>query len=159
MATPVNRQCLCSHHVYTVWTIRQIASAEYHILEVLNFELTTPTQAAWIEIFARRLSLWEEQRQQPYHPHIPLPIVLPDGAHLIAEAHLRKHSLSVNSRASQIGWSLSLVHIRRLLGMSGTGGSSPEVSQLRIVPSLVERHATFFLSFVHVAPCSHWKCT
>ena len=61
---------------------------------------------------------------------------------------------SLREFQSQSNRSLRLVRFRRLLGMSGTDWRSPEVAQLRIAPSLV----AFFLSFVHVAPCSHWKC-
>ena len=46
----------------------------------------------------------------PHIPHVPS-IVFADGAHLIAEAHVRDHSFSANSRASQIGastWFLSV---------------------------------------------------
>ena len=38
--------------------MQQIASAEFRIFEIDNFELATPTPAAWIEIFERRLPLW-----------------------------------------------------------------------------------------------------
>ena len=36
--------------LHTGWTIQQIVTAEYHIPEVLNHDLTTPTPAAWIEV-------------------------------------------------------------------------------------------------------------
>ena len=86
----------------------KIVSAEYHILEVPNYELTTPTPAAWIEIFERRLSPREEQQlQQPYHPHIPLA----HGAHLLAEAYVRDNPFSANSRASQIGASARFISV------------------------------------------------
>ena len=47
--------------LHTAWTIQQVARAEFH-LEILNSELATPTPAAWIDIFGRRPSLWEEQQ-------------------------------------------------------------------------------------------------
>ena len=108
------RQLHNAPSLQTAWTIQQILCAEYHILEVFEYELITPTQAALIEVFERRLSLWEGQQiQQPCHPHIPLlaPIVFADGTHLFAEAYVRDHSLSVNSSASQIGasaWFMSV---------------------------------------------------
>ena len=50
-------------------TIQQFITEEYRILEVLNYEVTTPMPAAWIEVFERRLSLGQElQLQQPYPP-------------------------------------------------------------------------------------------
>ena len=69
------RQLHNAPSLHIAWTIQQKnSSAKYHILEVLNYELTTPTPAAWSEIFERRLSLREEQQlQQPHRSHIPLP--------------------------------------------------------------------------------------
>ena len=56
--------------LHTAWTIQQVRRAEFHILEVLNYELATPTPAAWIEIFERRLSLCDEQQLLlPQHPN------------------------------------------------------------------------------------------
>ena len=59
-----------------------------------------------IEVFERRLSLWQEQQlQPPFRPHIPrAPLaVLADSAHLIAEVYIRDHPFTANSRASQVG--------------------------------------------------------
>ena len=42
--------------------------------------------------------------------------------------------------------------------MSRTDRSPFEVTQRRFAPLLVVRHSTFSLSFVHVAPCSPYKC-
>ena len=101
-----------------VSNVQQIVCAEFHILEILNCELATPTPAAGIEIFERRLPLWEEQQlQQPFPPHIPLapPIVFADGAHLIAEVYVQDHFYSANSTASQIGasaWFMSVAFSR-----------------------------------------------
>ena len=114
-------------------------------------------QEVFFERSVRRLSLWEEQQlQQPLPPHIPLapPIVFADGAHLIAEAYFRDFFHSDRKNRS-----LRVVHFRRFLGMSGTGRGSPVVSQLRIAPCVVVRNSTCLPSFVHVAPCPHWKCT
>ena len=47
--------------LHTRWTIQQIVTEEYRILEVLNFELATHTPAAWIEVFEQRLSLGVQQ--------------------------------------------------------------------------------------------------
>ena len=47
--------------MHPAWTIEHSTRAEFRILEVLKYELATPTPAAWIEIFERRPSLWEEQ--------------------------------------------------------------------------------------------------
>ena len=56
------RQPHSAPSLHTAWTIQQIVTAEFRILEVLNYELTTPTPATWIEVFKHRLSLWEELR-------------------------------------------------------------------------------------------------
>ena len=46
-----------------VWDRAALATlAEFHILEILGCELATPTPAAWVEIFRRRLSLWQQQQ-------------------------------------------------------------------------------------------------
>ena len=48
--------------------VQQVTRAEFHFLEILGFELATPTPMAWVEIFRRRLSLWQqEQLLQPHH--------------------------------------------------------------------------------------------
>ena len=80
------------------WTSQKVTRAEFHILEVLNCELASPTPAAWIEIFERRRSLWEEQLQLPHQPNnlAAQPIVLAESAHLIAETS------GANSRVSPV---------------------------------------------------------
>ena len=108
------------------------------ILEVLNCELATPTPAAWIEIFERRPSLWEEQQLQlPHRPQIPAspPIAFADGAHLIAETGVQKFH-------GQSNWSLRLVQNPRLLGLSGTGCGTLVTSQWPIAPSAVTQSST-----------------
>ena len=49
----------------TARTVQLVTRAELHILEILVFELATLTPAAWVEIFRRRLSLWQRQLLQP----------------------------------------------------------------------------------------------
>ena len=63
-------------------------------------EPATPTPAAWVEIFGRRLSLWEEQQVLlPQHPNLPAapPTVLVDCAHLIAKTHAQAYPFGANS--------------------------------------------------------------
>ena len=67
------RQLHNAPSLHTARSIQQNVSAEYHILEVLNCELTTPWPAAWIADYERHLPLWEEQElKKPHHPHIVL---------------------------------------------------------------------------------------
>ena len=100
--------------LHTALTIQQVTRAEFRVLEVLNCELATPTPADWIDIFGRRLSLWEEQQLLlSQHPNLPAapPTVLVDFAHLIAEAHVQAYPFGANFRASQVGgsaWSISV---------------------------------------------------
>ena len=63
----------------------------------------------WLSPAARQ----EEQLQLPHHPHIPLasPIVFADGAHLIAEAYVRDHPFSADSRATQFGASAWFISV------------------------------------------------
>ena len=71
-----------------------------------GFELATPTPAAWVEIFGRRLSLWEEEQLSlPQHPNFLAapPTVLADCTRLIAETHVQNCPFSANSTASQVG--------------------------------------------------------
>ena len=80
-----------------------LASASQHSHVV---ELATPAPATWIEIFRRRLSLWEEQQLLPQQHPVLLaapPAVLADFAHLIAETHVLSFLFSANSTASQVG--------------------------------------------------------
>ena len=55
----------------TWWTIQQIVSEEYHILEVLKYELATPPPVARIEVFKHTLSLWRQQQLQQSRPPAP----------------------------------------------------------------------------------------
>ena len=48
--------------MHTARTVQQVTRAEFHFLEILRLELATPTPAAWVEIFRRRLSLWQQQQ-------------------------------------------------------------------------------------------------
>ena len=48
---------LCKH----ARAVQQVTRAEIHILKVLGLELGTPTPVNWVEIFRRRLSLWQRQ--------------------------------------------------------------------------------------------------
>ena len=41
--------------LHTARTIQQVTRADFHCLEILEFELSSLTPAAWIEIFSRRL--------------------------------------------------------------------------------------------------------
>ena len=59
---------------------------------------------------------------------------------------------------TQSSWGIGLVPLWRILGMSRTDWNPLEVTQRRFAPLLVVCHSTFSLSFVHVAPCSPWKC-
>ena len=57
--------------LHSAGTVQQVTRAEFHILDILGFELATPTPVAWIQIFRRRLSLWEEQQLVlPQHPDL-----------------------------------------------------------------------------------------
>ena len=91
--------------LHTAWTIQQLTRAIFRILEVLYCELATLTPAAWIDIFGRRLSLWEEpQLLPPQHPNFPAapPTVLVDCAYLIADAHVQTYPFGANSRAVKL---------------------------------------------------------
>ena len=127
-------------------------------LEVLNCEIATPTPAAWIEIFERRLSLWEEQQPQlPHHPNIlaAQPIVFPDCAHLIAEIYVQNHSFGANSRASQVGASAWFISVAF---WSGIGCCTLVMSQWPITISRqpAAQHPLAILRML--LPRSHWKC-
>ena len=127
------RQLHNAPSLHTAWTIQQITRAEFHILEVLNYELATPTPAAWIEIFERRLSLWEDhQLQLPHHPHIPAapPVVSAGGAHLIGAS----------------AWFISVA----FLGLSGTGCGTSVTSQSLIALSAMTHNSISSHNFVHV---------
>ena len=92
--------------LHTAWTIQQVTREEFHILEVLTYELATPTSAVWVKIFGRRLSRREEQQLSlSQHPNIPAasPTVLIDCAHLTAETHVQTHPFDASSMTSQIG--------------------------------------------------------
>ena len=148
-----------THRRCTQGTIQQIVTEEYRILEVLNFEFTTPTPAAWIEVFERRLSLWQEQQlQQPYHPHIPRApaAVLADSAYLIAEAYMLDHPFTANSRASQVGASAWFISVALSVCMELT--AARQSCHTCASPLLWLCHSTFLVSFVHFVTCSHWKC-
>ena len=68
---PTRRQPHNAPTLHTAWTIQQVTRAEFHILEILNCELATLAPAAWVEIFGRRLSLWEgRQLLLPQHPNL-----------------------------------------------------------------------------------------
>ena len=146
--------------LHTGWTIQQILTVECHILEVLNYELTTPTPAAWIEVLERRHFLWQvQQLQQPYRPHIPRgPLsVLADSARLIAKAHIRDHPFTANSRASQVGasaWFIS-VAIWVCLALIGVRLRSHSSASPLLWLCATQHSSTVF---VHFAPCSHWTC-
>ena len=59
--------------LHTGWTIQQMVTEEFRILEVFNYELATHTPAAWIEVFEQRLSLWcQQQSEQSRRLHIAL---------------------------------------------------------------------------------------
>ena len=63
---------------HTAGTIQQVTRVELRVLEILEFELPTLTPAAWIEIFSRRHSLWQQQQQlQP--PDLAVPPAALDG--------------------------------------------------------------------------------
>ena len=114
--------------LHTAWTIQQIVTEEYRILEVLNFELATHTPAAWIEVFGNFSS-----RNAPLFSLVP-PDVLAHGAEDIAEVYVRRQPFTVDSRPSQVGasaWFLSCA----FLDQSPTSRSSLEVTQRRFVLS------------------------
>ena len=99
--------------LHKAWTIRQDTRAEFHILKVLNYELATPTLAAWIDIFRRCLSLWEEQQLLlPQHPNLPeappncLTVLIS-----LQKLMSKPNSFGANSKASQTGTSAWFISV------------------------------------------------
>ena len=129
--------------LHTGWTIQQIVTEEYRILDVLNYELSTHTPAAWIEVFEQRFSLWRQQQcQQSRRP----PPCFAHGAHVSAEAYVRDQPFTVVSRPSHVG-AFCVVPLWCVLDVSQAGRSPLEVTQRRFVPSgCAPLH--FSLSFV-----------
>ena len=82
--------------LHTARTVQQATRAEFYTLEVLGFELATPTPAAWVEIFRRRLSLRQQQQllQPPDLRAVP-PTILAGCPHRIADARVQSFPLSV----------------------------------------------------------------
>ena len=101
--------------LHTAWTIQQVTRAEFQMLDVPGYDLATPTPAAWVEIFGRRLSLLEEEQLLlPQHPDLLAapPAVLVGCARFVAETHVRNHPFSATFMASQVGasaWFISTV--------------------------------------------------
>ena len=68
--------------------------------------------AAWVEIFSRRLSLWQQQLLQPPYLLAVPPAVLAGCAHQVAVDRTQSFPFSVGSTASQVGataWFVSAV--------------------------------------------------
>ena len=128
---------------YTGWTNQQIVTEEYRILEVLKYELATPTPAAWIEVFEQRVSLWRETKSRIartfcwYLPACSLTV------------RMLLHELKTQSSLG-----IGLVPLWRILDVSRNDWRPLEVTERRFGPLLVVRRSTSTLSFVHVAPVS-----
>ena len=89
-------------------TVQQVTRAEFHILDILGFELATPSPAAWVEIFRRRLSFWQ-QKELLQPPDLLAPAVFGVYAHHIAEAHVQCFFFNAGSTASQVRATASFV--------------------------------------------------
>ena len=85
----------------TAWTTQQITRAEFHTFEVLNYEVATSTPAAWNDLRTALLSLGRTTTP---------PVVLADGAHLVAEACVRA-LLQREFQGRQIGASASFIPV------------------------------------------------
>ena len=106
------------------WTILQIVTQEYRILEVLNYELTTPTPAARIEVFESRLSLFGTNNNSSSRIGCTFRVRHPPCSQTLR--------ISLYSELqSQSSRSVCLVHLRRPLGVYGTDCSQLALSQLR----------------------------
>ena len=81
-------------------------------------ELTTPTPVAWIEIFKRRLSLWQQQPKLLQPPGLP---AVPPAAHADCARHIAEaHALSFPSvLARQSGRCRDLVRTYSIVDMVG----------------------------------------
>ena len=150
------RQLHNAPSLHTGWTIQQLATDEYRILEVLNYELTTPTPTAWIEVLERRLSLGQELQLpaaiSPAHPACATRRACTQCASHCRGLHSGP-SLYSELQTLSSSWSVCLVRLRRPLGLFGT-----DCSLLRFTASLVVRHSTPFVTFRHCARDSHWMC-
>ena len=82
---------------YTARIIQQVTRVEFRILDILELELATLTPAAWVQVFSRRLSPWQQQQllQQPCLLTVP-PAVLAGSAHRTA-AHVQSFPFHVGS--------------------------------------------------------------
>ena len=56
--------------LHSAWTVQQVITEEYRSLESVHNELGTPTPAAWIQVFEKRLCLLCQQCQQ-HGPQTP----------------------------------------------------------------------------------------
>ena len=112
---PFQHHSTTSCHVPHPSVSRRLLCSPGGFLEDLGFELATPTPAAWVEIFGRSLSLWEEQQPLlPQHPNLLAapPTILADCANLVAQSHVHAYPFGANSMASQVGasaWFISIV--------------------------------------------------
>ena len=99
--------------LHTARTVQQVTRSEFHILEALGFDLAIPTPVAWMEIFRRRLSLWEQEYCCPTAgPFRSPPAVFADCAHHTCDAYVQCFPFSAGSMASQVGasaWFVSTV--------------------------------------------------
>ena len=82
------------------------------IVIACNMELATLTPVAWVDLFSRRLSPWQQQqnqqRQPQPHPAVP-PVFLGGSANQIVKAHVQSSPFRFLSTASQIGATASCI--------------------------------------------------
>ena len=88
--------------LHNTGTIQRITHNKFRILELQEFELATLTHMAWIDMFSRRFSLWQQQQQQR-QPHLALHFeFLAAFAYQIVAAHVQNFSSCFLSPASQM---------------------------------------------------------
>ena len=92
--------------LHSARTVQQVTHAEFHTLEVLGFELATPTPTACVEIFGRRLSLGRTTALTAAAPEPPRGAT---NSALNAETHVQNCTVSAHSTAGSSAWLISTV--------------------------------------------------
>ena len=108
--------------LHTAWRIQQVTHAEFHIWEVLGYELATPTRAAWVQIFGLRLSLRENDSS--YCRSTRTSTQRHQHCWLIARISLRKKDMFRTTPSVPIPGRVKSVHLHRLLALLECDGKT-----------------------------------
>ena len=136
--------------LHSAWTVHEVITEGYRILKSVHCELGTFPQAAWIQVFEKRLSLWCQLFPQSRRA-LYLWCILASGAQGIADVYVQYRPFSVESRPSSVGCSARSGFVTRLpehawgnaaMTQSGSSGTC----LLTLLPILC-----LFLSSVSVA--------